>query len=484
MAVNSKDGASLRPPLVRPPAPVGADRIRRGGGELDSLATVLRLIRSGTADTRRELEEVTGLGRAVVADRVATLGAFGLVDESVTAGSSGGRAPRRIRFRADAGHILVAAIGNTSLGVGLVDLGGQLLVEHHERSDIGVGSGAELGSGVETEYILERLTELFDLEIADPAGSLPWGIGLAVPRPVELVAGRANGSRVGKAPHGEADRGRAGVELVIAPRLGERFGVQVHVDNDAHLMALSELRSGRGMGRDDLLFLKVGTSVSVGFCLGGRVHRGANGYAGDIGHLVVEDGGPRCRCGNFGCLEAVAGGTALAREARAAGETGTSPYLAKLFAEGRELSAVDVGHGAYLADPFCVELLSRVGRVIGVSLAALVSSYDPSLVVVGGGVAQAGEVLMAAMRESLYRNSRSKALVDVTVVRSEMGRTGSLMGAGFAVADDLFSQERLRTWIGAGSPVALGMNPDPAARTEAGRVASALLALRLQGDEQ
>lgn len=466
MAATSKGNASRQPTAGERPAPGGTSRPRRGGGELDSLAWLLRLIRSGV-QTRRELEEASGLGRAVVADRLATLDGFGLIDEARTTGTSVGRAPRRIRFRADAGHILVAAIGNTSLGVGLVDLNGRLLHEHHERSDGAPSPGIGVGFEASDEYTLGRIVELFNLAIADHPESRPWGIGLAVPRPVGLVDRRPVAARV-TAPYSVAGREQTLPDSIFAERLRKQFGVAVRVDNDAHLMALGELRSGQGAGREDLLFVKVGTSVSVGLCLGGRVHRGAHGYAGDVGHLVVEEGGPLCRCGNFGCLEAVAGGTALAREATAAAKSSKSPYLAGLMADGRELTAVDVGHGAYLADPFCVELLSRAGHVIGVSLAALVSSYDPSLVVVGGGVAQAGGILISAMRESLYRHSRSKALLDVTVVRSEMGRTGSLVGAGFAVSDDLFSREQLRTWIGSGSPVdhewALQLVPDPVIR--------------------
>lgn len=474
MAANPKGKASRQTRTADRPDPGGAGRLRRGGGELDSLAWLLRLIRSGV-QTRRELEEASGLGRAVVADRLATLDGFGLIDEAGTAGTSVGRAPRRIRFRANAGHILVAAIGNTSLGVGLVDLNGRLLHEHHERSDGASSPGIGGGLDLRDEYTLGRIVELFNLVIADHPESRPWGIGLAVPRPVELADRRGSAARTAT-PFSVAGREHASADWIIAERLRSQFGVAVRVDNDAHLMALCELRAGQGIGRDDLLFVKVGTSVSVGLCLGGRVHRGANGYAGDFGHLVVEEGGPLCRCGNFGCLEAVAGGTALAREATAAAKSSRSPYLAQLMADGRELSAVDVGHGAYLADPFCVELLSKAGHVIGVSLAALVSSYDPSLVVVGGGVAQASGVLTSAMRESLYRHSRSKAVLDVTVVRSEMGRTASLMGAGFAVSDDLFSREQLRTWIGSGSPVEHELALRLAQRPETHETASALAA--------
>jgi predicted NBD/HSP70 family sugar kinase len=410
-------------------------RQRLGGGELDTLITVLELIRTGSATTRQEIEAQSGLGRAVVTDRVATLTSMGLAAEGDLAPSTGGRAPRQIRFRDDAGYILVAAIGNTSLGAGVTDLSGRLLVEHHERSGVDVGAA----------HTLDRLEELFDWILSEqPVGDRLWGIGLSVVGPVELPNGETGSSAV---VHLAPDW----AENPVAERLAGRFHVPVWVDNDAHLMALGELRAGRGVGRSDLLFIKVGTSISAGLCSNGQVHRGANGYAGDIGHVVVADEA-QCRCGNIGCLDAVAGGLAIARDAALAVAHGRSPYLAQLARSGVEPTAAEVGMGAYRGDPYCVELLARCGQLIGGPLATLVTAYNPSLVVIGGGVSQAGEILLSAMRESLYRRSRSLATRDVTLVRSELGRSAGLIGAGLAVSDDLFSRERVRSWIGDGRP--------------------------------
>jgi predicted NBD/HSP70 family sugar kinase len=410
-------------------------RSRLGGGELDTLITVLELIRTGVATTRQELEVQSGLGRAVVNDRIATLMEMGLAAEGELAPSTGGRAPRQVRFREEAGYVLVAAIGNTSLGAALADLSGRLLVEHHERS--GVDEGAE--------HTLDRLEELFDWILSEhPVADRLWGIGLSVVGPVGLANGEAGSEAV---VHLAPDW----AENPVADRLGARFHVPVWVDNDAHLMALGELRAGRGVGRNELLFLKIGTSISAGFVSNGQVHRGAAGYAGDIGHVVVADEA-LCRCGNVGCLDAVAGGLAIAREAGLAVAHGRSPYLAQLAMQGIVPTAADVGRGAYRGDPYCIELLARCGALIGRTLATLVTAWNPSLVVVGGGVSQAGEILLSAMRESLFRHSRSLAVRDVLVMRTELGRTAGLAGAAFAVADDLFSRERLRSWIGDGRP--------------------------------
>ncbi|HET9085768.1 MAG TPA: ROK family protein, partial [Candidatus Limnocylindrales bacterium] len=182
--------------------------------------------------------------------------------------------------------------------------------------------------------------------------------------------------------------------------------------------------------------------------------------AGDIGHVVVADEA-LCRCGNVGCLDAVAGGLAIAREAGIAAAEGRSPFLTRLSREGTVPTAADVGRGAYRGDEYCIELLARCGGLIGRTLATLVTAYNPSLVVVGGGVAQSGEILLSAMRDSMFRHSRSLAMRDVTLVRAELGRTAGLVGAAFAVVDDLFSRERVRTWLGDGRPTGTGSDIDP-----------------------
>ena len=409
----------------------------RARAERDSLARVLNLVRSGMAGTRQELEAYSGLGRAVVADRVATLTALGLVDEGELGPSTGGRAPRQVRFRADAGHVLTASVGTTTLGVGIADLSGKLVVEHHEVGDVSLGA----------ENTLDRVEALFDWMIGEHAEGRPiWGIGVALPGLVEHDGGRLSSAPTPRMLPGWDDH-------PVVPRLA-RFNVPVWLDSEVHFMALGELRFGRGVGSDDLLFLKLGSGISVGLCAEGRVHRGAHGFAGDIGHVAVDDGSAViCRCGNTGCLEALAGSAAIAREGQRAAAAGTSPLLGNVLSTGRAVTAADVGMAARRGDPFSIELLARVGALVGATIATLVNAYNPSLVVVGGGVAQAGEILLAAVRESVYRKSRSMATRDLQIVRSEMGKTGGLIGAALAVADEVFAEEFFETWIDRGSPV-------------------------------
>jgi glucokinase-like ROK family protein len=239
----------------------------------------------------------------------------------------------------------------------------------------------------------------------------------------------------------------------VRARLARRFRVPVWVDNDVNLMALGELRFGLARGERDVLYIKIGTGIGAGLVSGGRLHRGAQGCAGDVGHVaVVDDAAIICRCGNVGCLEALAGGAALAREAAVAATSGRSALLADLLGTGRRLDARDVSTAAQHGDPFSVELITRSGQLVGRMLATLVNFYNPSLIIIGGGVANAGDLLLAAIRQVVYQRSLPLATRNLRMARSPLADRAGLVGASAMVADELFSRELLGRWIDRGSP--------------------------------
>lgn len=264
---------------------------------LDALVTVLDEIRLGRSVSRSALVARTGLGRAIVAQRVGELIERGLVAEGDVGPSTGGRPPRQLAFRADAGHILVADLGATSSDVAVTTLDGRILGHHGEPARI--EAGPELG--------LDRVDALFDLLLRTTQG-LPgrlWGIGIAVPGPVEFQAGRPISPPIMPGWDG----------YPIRERFADRYRAPVWVDNDVNVLALGEWRSGVAVGHDNVVVVKIGTGIGAGIISDGRLHRGAQGSAGDVGHIqVVDDPTVVCRCGNIGCLEALAGGEALGRK--------------------------------------------------------------------------------------------------------------------------------------------------------------------------
>jgi glucokinase-like ROK family protein len=404
--------------------------------QLDTLVSVLDTVRAGHARTRPELGRRSGLGRTVITQRVQQLIDCGLLEEGALGPSSGGRAPRELRFRADAGHLLVAEIGATTLTVAVTDLAGTLLEQQETAADITRGP----------QHSLHQVEQMFTAAVtAQPAGAPPiWGIGVSVPGPVEFATGRPIAPPIMPGWDG----------YPVRERLADAFDVPVWVDNDVNLMALGELRSGLAQGECDVVYIKIGTGIGAGLISGGRLHRGAQGCAGDVGHVaVVDNTSIVCRCGKPGCLEALAGGAALAREATAAARAGRSPHLAELLNGRRHLDARDVSQAAQHGDRFSVELLTRSGQLVGAMLATLVNFYNPSLIIIGGGVAHSGDLLLAAIREAVYRRSLPLATRNLRIMHSPLSDRAGLIGASAMAVDELLSPQLLAQWIHHGSPV-------------------------------
>lgn len=250
---------------------------------LNGLLHVLEHVRTHGTSTRAQLVHATGLSRSVVTQRVAELMEYGLVTEGQLGPSTGGRAPRTLRFRADAGHLLVADLGATSMDVAVADLSGAVIAHCADPCDIATGP----------DLILARVEKLFERCLRE-ASHVPrplWGIGIGVPGPVEFESGRPVSPPIMPGWDGYPVRERFA-----------RYGVPVWVDNDVNIMALGEGTAGLGRGRDNFVYVKIGTGIGAGIIVGGKLHRGTQGCAGDIGHIQVIDSAADvvCRCGHFG----------------------------------------------------------------------------------------------------------------------------------------------------------------------------------------
>jgi len=395
-----------------------------------SLVDVLDAIRLQGAGSRQDIVMLTGLGRNVVAQRVEELIAAGLVTDVGLGRSTGGRPPRRLHFRAEAGHLLVGFIGATSLDVAVVDAQAGISARRSEPIDIADGP----------DVVLRRLEILFDEVRADarPAGAL-WGVGIALPGPVEFATGRPVAPPI--MPGWD--------HYPVRDRISRRLGVPVWVDNDVNLLALGEWRRGVAVGHSNVIFVKIGTGIGAGLISDGQLHRGTQGSAGDVGHVqVTDDPSVVCRCGSTGCLEAIAGGAALARDAERAALDGRSAWLAEVLERNGTLTARDLSDGAAHGDPASIELLQRCGQSVGRMLAAMVNFFNPSLIVVGGGVADAGDLLLATVRQVVYGRSLPLATRTLDLRRSSLGDDGGILGVATMVLDELFSATLLPLWVG------------------------------------
>jgi glucokinase len=219
-------------------------------------------------------------------------------------------------------------------------------------------------------------------------------------------------------------------DVPLADLLRARLEVPVAVENDANAAALGEHWLGAGRGVDDLLYITVGTGIGGGLILRGELYAGVSGTAGEVGHMVIVADGPRCACGRLGCLEAVASGRAIAREARAALDAGRPSVLAAVAADA--LDAQAVARAAAEGDPLAREVFARAARYLGLAVANLVHLLNPALVVVGGGVAQAGALLLAPVRRIVESEAFARPAAAVRIVPAALGPDAGALGAAAA----------------------------------------------------
>ncbi|MGN9785767.1 ROK family transcriptional regulator [Nonomuraea sp. ZG12] len=375
---------------------------------------VLTLISAGFATTRSDLARLTGLARSTIAQRVDALIERGLVEETESGESTGGRPPRQLRLHTEQHAFAGVDLGATHCRIALMDMSGDVLASCEDPLLIGDGPEPVLA------HVDGRLDRLL-AEAGRPRSALR-AIGMGVPGPVEYATGRPNNPPI-----------MPGWNDYPIP---EYFAdAAVLVDNDVNVMALGEQRNAFA-DTQHLLFVKVGTGIGCGIVAEGRLHRGAQGSAGDIGHIRVNGhDAAGCRCGNSACLEAVAGGAAVARrltELGIAAETGADV-----------VALVQAGNTQAL------RLVREAGRLIGEVLASLVNFFNPEVIVIGGALSRVHEHLLAGIRETVYRRSLPLATHHLSIVPSRMGINAAALGAGMLAIEHYLSPDNVNRIVNA-----------------------------------
>ena len=361
---------------------------------------VTAALREAGAASRSELARRTGMSRTTVSSIVAELEAAGvLVEREDDPGASprGGRPPRRLSFSRSAGVAVGIDFGKRHLGVAAADLSHAILAE--AQRPVRAEDPAEAGLDAAVVLVEEVMEE------AGVTREQVVGVGLGLPGPIDRRSGRVGSSSI--LP------GWVGVRA--ADELGQRLSLPVAVDNDANLGALAELHWGAAAGRKDVAYLKISTGIGAGLVLDGRVYHGTGGLAGEIGHAIVDEQGPVCRCGKRGCLETLAGASALAEL--------LEPRL------GRAISTAELLSLATSGDSGARRVIADAGRHIGGVVATLCDLFNPELIVVGGELGRAGDVLLDPMREQVHRNAIPATARDVEIVEGVLGPRAELLGA-------------------------------------------------------
>lgn len=374
-----------------------------------------QIFRDGIPRTRNELASMTGLSRPTVISRIDDLMGLELVAAVSDAVSTGGRPSARIAFNPSGRLVVSADVGATHIHVGICDLSGSVLADDSVAMLVSQGPRPVL------QVVVELATSLLESLRRDAAEVVAMGVGL--PGPVDHATGRPTSPPIMPGWDG----------FDVPAHLRQSFDVPVLVDNDVNIMALGE-RALSWPDADDLIFVKAATGIGAGIISDGTLRRGAKGGAGDVGHVFVQRAaGLACRCGKTGCLEALAGTPAIVRALRDDGlELETGAEVVDFVRQGNLDAARHVRES---------------GRAIGEMLNACVSILNPSIIVVGGQLAQSGESLLAGIREEVYSHSSPLATRDLQIAQSRSGSNAGILGAGILAIEHVLSAAEINAVV-------------------------------------
>jgi glucokinase-like ROK family protein len=392
-----------------------------GRPENQGQAAVLALLRDLGPLSRAELGERLEVSRTTIASEVGRLIELGLAKEGGQAASRGGRRSTMVDLADDLRFVGIS-IGATGLSAAVTDGRLSVLGMRSVACDVRLGPEPVLGLALgEVRALLDQLRV-----------ERLVGAGVGVPGPVDFHRGVPMSPPIMPGWDG----------YPVRDTLARELSCPVVLDNDVNVMALGEQHAGVARNATDYLFVKIGTGIGCGIVADGRLYRGVDGCAGDIGHIRVEEFGPTCACGNTGCLEAFAGGAALARDATAAARSGRSAALAARLEAKGEVTAADIAGAVAEGDAMAVQLIRDSGRRVGHVLAGLVSFFNPGLIVVGGRVTGLGHALLAEIRSVTYRRALPLATGHLPIVLSELGDEAGVIGAARLVSESVFAPIR------------------------------------------
>ncbi len=312
-------------------------------------------------------------------------------------------------------RVIGVDMGGSKLLVGAVD--GGLGVHHRVQRTV---------LGLDQPTLLNTVQAAVE-DVAAKAGAEVEAVGFGIPSLIDRRRGISVTSN-----HLPLDH------VAFADVMTERLGLPVSVDNDANMAALAEHRAGAAAGASEVVLLTLGTGIGGGLILGNQLYRGALGAAGELGHMVIEMDGPRCygKCPGRGCIEALASGTALAAEARSVAVQKPQSGLGRALVAGQELAGPLITELAHDGDSAAIEVLETIGTRLGVAIVSLVNIFNPEVVVIGGGVIGAGELLLRPARAEVAQRALSPSRDEVRIVAAHFGVEAGMIGAAVLALEE------------------------------------------------
>lgn len=389
----------------------------------NTYSAVLDVIQRRPGISRTDLAAATDLTPAAISKIVANLIALGLVVEEGRASSGGGRPPVRLMINASKCYIVGVDLARSGIRAALVDLNGH--VHHRLRQESAMASAND----ITIDNLLDILRDL--LAWARSRQMQVIGVGVGAPGPLSVHQGvlltPPNFTRWRNVP--------------LKQIVEEAFHVPVWIDNDANACALAERWFGGGRSFDSFIYIAVGTGVGAGVILNGALFRGAHDIAGELGHTTVEAAGPRCSCGNYGCLELYTSAPAIVAVALAALRRGESSAIAELVGGRLEhITIQTIVQAAHAGDRLALRTLDHVARYLSVGLINTINLFDPEAVFLGREVSQAaGELLLEPIRAIVAERAFSTAAERVQILLALLGEDAPVIGAACLVLQELFS---------------------------------------------
>ncbi len=373
--------------------------------------TVLDLIRFTPGGiSRAELAQRMDLSRAAMTLIVNDLLDSKVIHETELRTKKNGRPPIILEVNSTRGLVMGIDMGASHISIILTDFGAQVIDEI--EVPFSIADGPELCIR-QADTLVSNLLKKNNATLQDI-----YAIGLGVPGPIDSQAGMVYAPPLMPGWDG----------YPIQQYLQEKWGLPVSLNNDSELGALGEWAYGVGRGENHLAYIKVGSGVGSGLLLNGQIYHGATGSAGEIGHLTIVENGPLCDCGNSGCLETLAGGKAIARQAREAILSGQRTLLTGM-GPIELLTARDVTSAARRGDLVSQNIIASAGHYLGIAIAGLVNLFNPQTIVVGGGVAQVGDLLLQPIRDTVTQRSLKASARTVKINTAVLRRHSSGMGA-------------------------------------------------------
>jgi glucokinase-like ROK family protein len=364
---------------------------------------------AGKGISRSDIAEELGLTRAGVTIIVNDLLDSGIILETASRSTPSGRPPVVLELNPDYGLVAAIDMGATHLSVAVGDFSARIIQETEQPFRIDNGPEKCLG---EVNLALQAIVEKCGIQIKDLSA-----VGVSVPGPVVTDAGMVMAPPIMPG----WDR------FPIRDTLENLWKISVTINNDADLGALGEWAYGAGRGEKNLAFIKVGSGIGAGLIIDQQIYVGSTGSAGEIGHLTIDKNGPLCTCGNYGCLEAFASGSAIEIQAQKLVESGKRTLLTN--SHENNITVSDVADAARRGDLAAQEIIKRSGTFIGIAIAGLINLVNPSTVIIGGGVAQVGDLLTGPIRQEVRERSLRASEHVVRITTAMLGRRSSLIGA-------------------------------------------------------